>query len=51
MLRFATTDGSVMTYRAGTTAVRTGAGIFIGGYFVGPADDSTLAGHMPCIKY
>lgn len=52
MLRFPTTDGSVMTYHAGTNAVRSGAGIFIGGYFVGVTEDSLLTeNHMPFIKY
>lgn len=52
VLRFSTTDGSMMTYHAGTNAVSNGAGIFIGGYFVGVTDDSVLAGnHMPFIKY
>jgi len=36
---FSTIDGSVMSYSAGTTAVSSGAGIFIGGYFVGVSDD------------
>ncbi|GAA4444769.1 hypothetical protein GCM10023188_47160 [Pontibacter saemangeumensis] len=50
-LRFSTTDGSMMTYSAGTNAVSNGAGIFIGGYFVGLTDESLLTGSMPFIKY
>jgi hypothetical protein len=51
VLRFPTTDGGMMTYRAGTKAMSAGAGIFIGGYYVGVTDDSVLAGNMPFIKY
>lgn len=51
VLRFSTTDGSMMTYHAGTNAVRNGAGIFIGGYFVGVAEESMFAGNMPFIHY
>jgi len=35
---FPTIDGGMMPCRAGASAVRDGAGIFIGGYFVGPTE-------------
>ncbi len=49
---FTTIDGNMMPYNAGTNAVSSGAGIFIGDYFVGLTDDSMFSGNsMPCIKY
>ena len=52
MLRLTTTDGSVMSHHAGTKAVRSGAGIFLGGYFVGVAEESLLTElQMPFIRY
>ena len=49
---FTTIDGNMMPYNAGTNAVSSGAGIFIGDYFVGISDDSMFSGNsMPCIKY
>lgn len=49
---FSTTDGSMVAYTSGASAVSAGAGIFFGGYFVGGADDSAPAGsNMPFIKY
>ncbi|MFD3002897.1 hypothetical protein ACFS7Z_21195 [Pontibacter toksunensis] len=52
MLSFSTTDGSMVAYRSGANALSAGAGIFVGGYFVGGADDSALSDEsMPFIKY
>ncbi|WP_162055997.1 hypothetical protein [Pontibacter pamirensis] len=49
---FYTTDGSVVAYKTGANAVSAGAGIFVGGYFVGVADDNAPIGNnMPFIKY
>ncbi|WP_162055372.1 hypothetical protein [Pontibacter pamirensis] len=52
LLSFSTIDGSVVAYKSGANAVRSGAGIFVGGYFVGVADEEALSGQsMPFIKY
>ncbi|NDK55988.1 hypothetical protein [Pontibacter fetidus] len=40
LMEFATIDGGVIDYYACEEAVNTGAGIFIGGYFVGVSDFS-----------
>ncbi|MER2997174.1 hypothetical protein [Pontibacter populi] len=40
LMEFATIDGGVVDYYACEEAVNTGAGIFIGGYFVGVTDYS-----------
>ena len=40
LVEFATIDGGVVDYYACEEAVNTGAGIFIGGYFVGVTDNS-----------
>lgn len=39
-LEYATIDGGVVDYQACEEAVNSGAGIFIGGYFVGVTDFS-----------
>ncbi|RDV15027.1 hypothetical protein DXT99_12160 [Pontibacter diazotrophicus] len=52
MLSFSTIDGSMVAYKSGANAVNAGAGIFVGGYFVGGADDNALSDEsMPFIKY
>ena len=40
LLEFATIDGGVVDYTACEEAVSNGEGIFIGGYFVGVAENS-----------
>ena len=40
LMEFATIDGGVIDYYACEEAVNTGAGIFIGGYFVGVTEFS-----------
>lgn len=52
LLSFSTTDGSMVAYKSGENAVSAGAGIFIGGYFVGVADeDAHTDTNKPLIKY
>ena len=52
LLSFSTIDGSMVAYKSGANAVSAGAGIFVGGYFVGGAVDSALSDeNMPFIKY
>lgn len=51
IMGFSTTDGHVVTYNAGTNAISNGAGIFIGDYFVGFADNAFADAAMPFIKY
>lgn len=51
IMGFSTTDGHVVTYNAGTNAISSGAGIFIGDYFVGFADNALSDAAMPFIKY
>ena len=49
---YSTIDGGMVAYQSGANAVSAGAGIFIGGYFVGVADEDALTGgNMPMIKY
>jgi phosphoheptose isomerase len=48
---FSTTDGSMVTFNAGTNAISKGAGIFIGDYFVGFADNPFADTAVPFIKY
>ncbi len=48
---FSTIDGSVITFNAGTNAVSSGAGIFIGDYFVGGADNFLAISNMPFVRY
>ncbi|MCX2740773.1 hypothetical protein [Pontibacter anaerobius] len=48
---YATIDGNVVTYHAGSSAVSNGAGIFIGDYFVGLADNYESVSITPFIRY
>jgi hypothetical protein len=48
---FATIDGNMITYHAGSSAVSSGAGIFIGDYFVGLADNYDSAFITPFVRY
>lgn len=48
---FSTTDGGMITYNAGTEAIDTGAGIFIGDYFVGLSDSYHTISNMPFVRY
>ncbi|PTX14252.1 hypothetical protein C8N40_11299 [Pontibacter mucosus] len=48
---FATIDGNMVTYHAGSSAVSSGAGIFIGDYFVGLADNYESVSITPFIRY
>lgn len=52
LIGFSTTDGSMVAYKSGANAVSAGAGIFVGGYFVGGADSNAFSDEsMPFIKY
>ena len=46
---FATIDGNMVTYHAGSSAVSSGAGIFIGDYFVGLADNYDSVNMTPFV--
>jgi hypothetical protein len=48
---FSTIDGGMITYNAGTKAIDTGAGIFIGDYFVGVSDSYHAISNMPFVLY
>lgn len=48
---FSTTDGNMISFNAGTNAISSGAGVFIGDYFVGFADHALSDNAMPFIKY
>ncbi|WP_242918511.1 hypothetical protein [Pontibacter liquoris] len=51
MTDFSTIDGGVITYNAGTKAVSSGAGIFIGDYFVGVAEHFHMINTPAYIRY
>lgn len=52
LIGFSTTDGSMVAYKSGANAVSAGAGIFVGGYFVGGAENNAFSDEsMPFIKY
>lgn len=48
---YATIDGNVVTHIAGSDAVSSGAGIFIGDYFVGIADTYQSISVTPFVRY
>ncbi|WP_276497009.1 hypothetical protein [Pontibacter litorisediminis] len=48
---YATIDGNMVTYHAGSSAVSSGSGIFIGDYFVGLADNYESVSLTPFIRY
>lgn len=49
---FYTIDGRLVAYTSGASAVSAGKGMFVGGYFVGAADEFVPAGQdMPFIRY
>lgn len=50
LMEFATIDGGVIDYTACEEAVSNGDGIFIGGYFVGVAENSHCYVQQPFIR-
>ena len=48
---FSTIDGSVITFKAGASAVSNGIGIFIGDYFVGVTDHILSSCNTPFVRY
>lgn len=48
---YATIDGNVVTYHAGSSAVSNGAGIFIGDYFVGLTENYESFSMTPFVRY
>ncbi|WP_266205110.1 hypothetical protein [Pontibacter kalidii] len=48
---FATIDGNMITFHAGSSAVSSGSGIFIGDYFVGLADNFDSVSVTPFVRY
>ncbi|MEJ8755741.1 hypothetical protein WG947_01925 [Pontibacter sp. H259] len=50
LMEFATIDGGVVDYYSCEQAVNDGAGIFIGGYFVGVTDTTQRYVHQPSLR-
>jgi hypothetical protein len=48
---FSTIDGGVITYNAGAKAISSGAGIFIGDYFVGVCESYQSISNLPFVRY
>ncbi|AKD04161.1 hypothetical protein PKOR_15045 [Pontibacter korlensis] len=48
---YATIDGNMVTYHAGSSAVSSGSGIFIGDYFVGIAENYESISITPFVRY
>ncbi len=51
LIEFATIDGGVVDYYACEQAVSSGAGIFIGGYFVGGTEASQCYSQQSLMRY
>jgi hypothetical protein len=49
-IEFSTIDGDVVTFDAGSDAVSSGSGIFIGDYFVGITENYTSQ-QVPFVRY
>ncbi|MCC9137971.1 hypothetical protein ACFSKU_04010 [Pontibacter silvestris] len=50
-LNFSTIDGNIVPQLAGASAVSNGAGVFIGDYFVGMADNFLTYSNLAIIQY
>jgi hypothetical protein len=48
---YSTIDGEVITSKAGTNALKIGAGIMIGDYFVGISESISAFGSVPYLRY
>jgi hypothetical protein len=51
VVEFSTIDGEVITSVAGTNALKRGAGILIGDYFVGISECLSNLGSRPFLRY
>jgi len=50
-VEYSTIDGEVITSKAGTNALKIGAGIMIGDYFVGISESISGFGNTPYLRY
>ncbi|MFD2512519.1 hypothetical protein ACFSRY_01460 [Pontibacter locisalis] len=51
MFDFSTIDGGMVNHNAGSLAISSGSGIFIGDYFVGVSDSYQSISNLPFVRY